>query len=73
MKVFRIYNIDWDTEGQELDLPTEVNLEIMHENGEEVNANLPDEALAWISDQLSEAYDWMVNDFDYKLLLYPVQ
>ena len=68
MKVYRIYNIDWNTDGKSVDLPSEVNIEIEYDNGEEVESSLPVEALEWISNQLSDEFDWLVNDFDHSVI-----
>ena len=66
MKVFRIYDIDWNTDGEIVDLPSEVNIEIEYDNGEEVGTTLPEEAIDWVSNQLSDSFDWLVDGFEYK-------
>lgn len=47
----KIKNIDWETDGEVVDLPTEVELsdDIDEEN---------------IADELSDEYGWLVNSFE---------
>ena len=66
MKVFRIYDIDWNTDGEIVDLPSEVNIEIEYDNGEEVGTTLSEEAIDWVSNQLSDSFDWLVDGFEYE-------
>lgn len=52
---FLIHDIDWDTEGEDVDLPTEVEYESDTDDEEEV--------LDSIADYLSDKYGWLVNSF----------
>lgn len=67
LKVFKVYNIDWNTDGEHVDgLPTEVNIEIMMESGQAVSDILTDDAIEWVSNLLSDSYDWLVDGFEYQ-------
>lgn len=46
----RIFNIDWETDGYDVDLPNEVTIESMEED--------------MIADYLSDTYGWLVNSFE---------
>ena len=46
----RIFNIDWETDGYDVDLPKEVTIESMEED--------------MIADYLSDTYGWLVNSFE---------
>lgn len=57
MKV-KFSNIVWDTDGEDVELPTEVTAQVdddldLDENG---------------ADFLSDGYDWLVSSFDYEIL-----
>lgn len=45
----RLYNIDWDTDGEQVDLPTEVIVEKMDDD--------------LYADYLSDRFGWCVNSF----------
>lgn len=47
----KIKNIDWETDGEVVDLPTEVDLPNEIEEDE-------------IADALSDEYGWLVNSFE---------
>ena len=67
MKVFKIYNIDWNTDGEQVDgLPMELNIEIEMESGQAVSDILTDDAIEWVSNLLSDSYDWLVDGFEYQ-------
>ena len=54
MKI-RAYDIDWDTDGEEVDLPTEAIVELTDEEViEEMNGNNV------IADKLSDEYCWLI-------------
>ena len=57
-KKVRFFNIDWDTDGEEVNLPTEIR--IIVENGVDVENDG--------ADILSDNYGWCVNSFSYELL-----
>lgn len=57
MKV-RFHDIVWDTDGEQVDLPTEVTLEV------EPDTVLPEEA----ADTLSDKFGWCVQSVDYTIL-----
>lgn len=49
MKVFRVNNIEWETDGQKVDLPAEAVVECEDEGD--------------IAGALSDTYGWLVNGF----------
>lgn len=51
----RITDIEWDTDGQEVDLPKEVVLDAAEEGIEDPEAEVAD----WLSDR----YGWLVKGF----------
>lgn len=55
----RVYNIDWETDGYDVDLPKEVELpkEVLEEE---------DFTPHCIADYLSDEYGFLVNSFDYE-------
>ena len=57
MKV-KFTNIDWETDGEEVNLPTELTLEV------DDDVDLDEEG----ADILSDEYDWLVNGFDYEVV-----
>jgi hypothetical protein len=57
MKV-RFTNIDWETDGEEVNLPTELTLEV------DDDVDLDEDG----GDVLSDEYDWLVNGFDYEVM-----
>ena len=55
MRKFRVYDIEWDTDGEEVDLPSEVFFDLDDEEVEEdENGN------NIIADMLSDEYGWCV-------------
>jgi hypothetical protein len=64
-KIFKITDIDWDTDGEEIDLPTKINGFVV-EGYEDCDW---DEV---ISDKLSDEYGWCVNSFCYEVIEPPV-
>lgn len=56
MKV-RFFNINWDTDGQEVDLPKEV---ILEDGDRDISIEGADE--------LSDKYGWCVEGFDFEIL-----
>lgn len=57
MKV-RFFNINWDTDGQEVDLPKEVILEVDGDRDISIEG----------ADELSDKYGWCVEGFDFEIL-----
>lgn len=55
MKTIKFYNIDWDTDGEEVSLPTEVILEVEND----VDVSLEG------ADLLSDKYGWCINGFTF--------
>lgn len=55
MKTIRFFNIDWDTDGEEVNLPKEVILEVEND----VDVSLEG------ADLLSDKYGWCVNGFTF--------
>lgn len=55
MKV-RFFDIDWDTDGETEDLPTETTLEV------DDDLDICEEG----ADVLSDTYGWCVNSFNYE-------
>jgi hypothetical protein len=53
MKVTRVYDITWETDGEEIDLPTEV--ELPRDFGDDDDA---------IADFLSDEYGWLVISYE---------
>ena len=53
MKVTRVYDIIWETDGEEIDLPTEV--ELPRDFGDDDDA---------ITDYLSDEYGWLVISYE---------
>ena len=53
MKVTRVYDITWETDGEEIDLPTEV--ELPRDFGDDDDA---------ITDYLSDEYGWLVISYE---------
>ena len=51
--------IDWDTDGQKVDLPQVVDLEINSDD---------EEGLHEIADKLSDAYGWCVYGLNYEII-----
>lgn len=57
-RFYKITDIDWDTEGEEVDLPTKVQIDVDIEENDDV-----DDILA---SRLSDEYGWTVNSFNYE-------
>ena len=72
--IINVYNINWETDGKEVELPSKYQLYISDEN---YNECVDDEVLMndYISDKLSNKFGWLINDYDYKITfvktLYP--
>ena len=58
MRTVNFYNIDWDTDGEEIDLPTDVILTV----DEDVDVSLGGAGL------LSDEYGFCVNSFNFQEL-----
>lgn len=58
MRKINFYNIDWDTDGEETDLPTDVILTV----GEGIEVSLEG------ADLLSDEYGFCVNSFNFQEL-----
>ena len=61
MKV-RFFNIDWDTDGEKVDLPLEVIIPDV-----ETDVDIENEG----ADILSDKYGWCVNSFSYEYEIFP--
>jgi|TARA_Y100000310_G_scaffold103387_1_gene101744 hypothetical protein len=59
----RIYDIDWDTDGVEVDLPTD--LEVEWDYGLFKNGWDEDEVVDWLTDE----FGWCVNGFSVVVLV----
>ena len=58
MKTVNFYNIDWDTDGEEIDLPTDIILTV----DEDAEISLEG------ADLLSDEYGFCVNSFNFQEL-----
>ena len=62
----RVFDIDWDTDGEEVDLPEEVRIPV-EEIVDECDISQIDDVIGMydpvISDYLSDEYEWCVNGF----------
>ena len=58
MRTVNFYNIDWDTDGEEIDLPTDLVLTV----DEDVEVSLEG------ADLLSDEYGFCVNSFNFQEL-----
>ena len=54
-----VYDIDWETDGEDIDLPAEVILEIEHDQDLDIEEEIPE--------KLSDEYGWLVNHYSYDL------
>jgi len=54
----RLFNIEWDTDGEDVDLPDEVIVNVDDDFDPEEDA----------ADLLSERYDWCVEDLEFEVL-----
>ncbi len=70
MKI-KFYNIKWDIDGQDVDLPKEVVIEMEHKhlNLNDVNA-ISDEVDECGADELSDRFGWCVNSFQWEEVMY---
>ena len=59
---FKVYNIDWDTDGEDVDLPNEVEVDVPAE----IVAYGDNEVEDFISDYLSDEYGFCHNGFNIK-------
>ena len=61
-----VYDIDWNTDGEKVDLPLKYKFNIETEILDEIG---DDEVLMneYISDKLSNNFGWLVNDYEYNL------
>jgi len=57
-RFYKITDIEWDTEGEEVNLPTKVQVDIMVDEDDDI-----DDMLA---SRLSDDYGWTVNSFHYE-------
>jgi hypothetical protein len=55
-----VYDITWDTDGEDVDLPSEATLDIDGENDEEIRDQ--------IADKLSDQTGWCVGSFDFRFI-----
>ena len=65
--VIKVTDIDWDTDGEDVDLPTEVDIpyyDLDLDGTEEDDYIIEDE----ISEYLSDVYGWLHNGFDYEVI-----
>ena len=54
-----VYDINWETDGEDIDLPKEVDLEIEHDQDLDIEEEIPEE--------LSKEFGWLVNYYSYDL------
>ena len=66
MGIIEISNIDWETDSEEVELPSKYKLLISTDNYIEYG---DDEVLMndYICDELSNKFGWLINDYDYKI------
>ena len=66
-KQVNVYNIDWNTDGEKVDLPLKYNFDIDFDIMME--DELDDDVLMddYISNELSKRFGWLVNDYEYNL------
>lgn len=57
-----VYNIEWETDGAEVDLPEQVEIVL------ETETDDGDELSDLISDELSDEYGFLHNGFDYEIV-----
>ena len=56
MKQYKLFNISWETDGLDVDLPSEVIVDVDE-----------DDAVEYVgADILSDKYGWLVNCFEYE-------
>jgi hypothetical protein len=71
MKV-RFYDIEWDTDGEEVDLPNELVIDFpeIGEHGEpEHSEDVDDDIVDTFADRLTDLTDWCVRDFRWALVM----
>jgi hypothetical protein len=56
MKTYRAYDIDWDTDGADIDLPNDALIEIGVDENVAVDG----------ADKLSDMFGWCVNSFSFE-------
>lgn len=61
-----VFDIDWDTDGESVDLPEEVRVWLEPESGDIEDFEDEEGIEAKIADILTEEYGWCVNDFDWE-------
>lgn len=57
----KIYDIEWDDDGEDVDLPTKVDATIEYNDDDDYLSDV-------ISDWLSNEYGYCVDDFTYEFL-----
>ena len=56
MNTYRAYNIDWDTDGEKVDLPSEVTFEMEDDEDPSLEG----------ANAISDKYGWCVNGFSFE-------
>ena len=56
MKTYRAYNIDWETDGENVDLPHEIIIELENDQDPSLEG----------ADALSDQTGWLVNSFQFE-------
>jgi len=56
MKKYRAFDINWETDGEEVELPTTAEFELEDDQDPSLEG----------ADALSEKYGWLINDFDFE-------
>jgi len=62
MATIRCYNIKWDTDGEEIDLPGEVVIEIEEEEGIDLETLVNEQG----ADVLSDEYGWCIFGYNWE-------
>jgi hypothetical protein len=61
---YKVWNIEWDTDGEDVCLPKTLDIEL---DLSWYDDELDDEEIEeMISNELSNITDWLVSDFEYK-------
>ena len=60
MRTYHVYEIDWDTDGEKVKLPSEFDIDI------DVEGLSKEEIAEELSDKISDEYGWCHNGFCYK-------
>ncbi len=63
----RFFDIEWETDGEEVDLPTECVLEVDEEVPESLDMDLATFLNEEGANLLSDAFGWLVQGFQWKL------